>query len=98
MTDELVVHWRLHEIRADAGPREQALAKHPEQRRAQEAKVATARAVLAAIDQRLAESKKRRRALDADIAALESQEKHFEKQSLAVTNDQQFQAIRHEIA
>ena len=98
MTDELRVHWLLHEIDEQAVPREQALAKHPEMRKAQEAKVAAARAALAGVDQRLAESKKRRRTLDADIATLESQEKHFEKQSLAVTNQQQFEAVRHEIA
>src|SRR5262249_32416999 len=98
MTDELRTHWRLHEIDEEAVPREQTLAKHPEQRKAQESKVNAARAAVAAIDQRLADSKKRRRTLDADIAALEAQEKHFEKQSLAVTNQQQFEAIKHEIA
>jgi len=98
VTDELRTHWLLHEIDEQAVPREQALAKHPELRKAQEAKVAAARTAVASIDQRLGDSRKRRRALDADIAALETQEKHFEKQSLAVTNQQQFEAIRHEIA
>lgn len=98
MTDEIRVHWALHLIDEEAVPREQILAKHPEQRKAQEAKVIAARAALAAIDLWIADSKKRRRTLDADIAALEAQEKHFEKQSLAVTNQHQFEAIRHEIA
>ncbi|HEY6194935.1 MAG TPA: hypothetical protein VI504_07840, partial [Candidatus Eisenbacteria bacterium] len=98
MTEELRLHWALHEIDEQAVACEQVLAKHPEQRRAQEARIASARAALAALDQRTADSSRRRRTLDGEIAAFEAQQKHFEKQLLAVTNQHQFEAVQHEIA
>jgi hypothetical protein len=98
VTEELRLHWTLHEIDEQAFVHEQVLGKHPEQRRTHEARIAGARSALAALDQRVAESQKRRRVLDGEIAAFEAQQKHFEKQSLAVTNQHQFEAIQHEIA
>jgi hypothetical protein len=98
VTEELRLHWTLHEIDEQAFAREQLLGKHPEQRRAHEVRIASARTALAALDQRVAESAKRRRTLDGEIAALEAQQKHFEKQSLAVTNQHQYEAVQHEIA
>ncbi len=98
MTEELRLHWALHEIDEQAVACEQVLAKHPEQRRAQEARIASARAALAALDQRTADSSRRRRTLDGEIAAFEAQQKHFERQLLAVTNQHQFEAAQHEIA
>ena len=55
MTDELRVHWVLHETDEQSVAREQQLARHPELRRAHAAKVAAARAALASLDQRIAE-------------------------------------------
>jgi predicted nucleic acid-binding Zn-ribbon protein len=98
VTEELRLHWTLHEIDEQAFARELVLSKHPEQRRAHESRIASARTALAALDQRVAESAKRRRTLDGEIAALEAQQKHFEKQSLAVTNQHQYEAVQHEIA
>ena len=98
MTEELRVHWELHETDEQSVSREQQLARHPELRRAHEAKVAAARAVLAAIDQRLASALQRRRALERDIAAFDVQQKHFEKQLLAVTDQKQYLAVQHEIS
>jgi len=98
VTEELRLHWALHEIDEQAVACEQVLAKHPEQRRAQEARIASARAALAALDQRTADSSRRRRTLDGEIAAFEAQQKHFERQLLAVTNQHQFEAAQHEIA
>jgi hypothetical protein len=98
LTEELRLHWTLHEIDEQTFAHEQVLGKHPEQRRTHEARIAGARAALAALDQRVAESVKRRRTLDGEIAALEAQQQHFEKQSLAVTNQHQFEAVQHEIA
>ena len=98
MTEELRLHWTLHEIDEQAVVREQLLAKHPELRRAQDARLAAARAALQALDQRVAESVRRRRALESEIAALESQQKRFEQQLLAVTTQHQYEAMQHEIA
>jgi predicted nucleic acid-binding Zn-ribbon protein len=98
VTEELRLHWDLHEIDEQAVTREQALAKHPEQRRAHEARVAAAKAALAALDQRVAESVKRRRVLDGEIAAYDVQQKRFEQQLLSVTDQKQFEAMQHEIA
>jgi len=98
VTEELRLHWDLHEIDEQAVTREQALAKHPEQRRAHETRVAAAKAALAALDQRVAESVKRRRVLDGEIAAYDVQEKRFQQQLLSVTDQKQFEAMQHEIA
>ena len=98
MTEELRLHWTLHEIDEQAVAREQLLAKHPEQRRTHEARVAAARTALQALDQRVADSVKRRRVLDGEIAAFDAQQKRFEQQLLAVTNQHQFEAMQHEIA
>ena len=98
MTEELRLHWVLHEIDEQAVTCELALGKHPEQRRVREARIAAARGVLATLDLRTRESVKRRRVLDGEIAGFESQQKHFEKQLLAVTNQHQFEAAQHEIA
>ena len=98
MTEELRVHWELHETDEQSVSREQQLARHPELRRAHEAKVAAARAVLAAIDQRLAAALQRRRALERDITAFDVQQKHFEQQLQAVTDQKQYLAVQHEIS
>ena len=98
MTEELRLHWALHEIDEQAVAREQRLAKHPETRREQTARLTTARAAVQAIDQRLADSLKRRRVLDGEIAAYDSQQQRFEKQMLSVTTQHQLEAMQHEIA
>ncbi len=98
MTEELRLHWILHEVDEQAVVCEAALAKHPEQRKAADAKVAAARSAVAAIDKRLAESAARRRTLDGDIAAFDVQVKRFEKQLESVTDQKQFEAVQHEIA
>ncbi len=98
LSEELRLHWVLHEIDEQAFAHELVLSKHPELRRAQQARIASTRAALSALDGRLAESAKRRRTLDGEIAAFDAQQKHFEKQLLAVTNQHQFEAAQHEIA
>ena len=98
MTEELRQHWALHEIDEQAVVREHALAKQPEARREQTARVNAARAVVAAIDQRLADSQKRRRVLDREIAAYDEQQHRFERQVLSVTTQHQLEALQHEIA
>jgi len=97
VTEELRVHWALHEIDEQAVVREQALALHPEQRRTVATRLAAAQQALAALDQRLADSAKRRRVLDGEIAAFDVQQKRFETQLQAVTDQKQFEAVRHEI-
>jgi predicted nucleic acid-binding Zn-ribbon protein len=98
VTEELRHHWDLHEIDEQAVTREQALAKHPEQRRAHEARVAAARGALAALDQRVSDSSRRRRTLDGEIAAFDAQQRRFEQQLLQVTDQKQYEAVQHEIA
>jgi len=98
VTEELRLHWALHEIDEQAVAREHALAKQPEARREQTARVNAARTAVAAIDQRLTDSQKRRRTLDREIAAYDVQQHHFEKQVLAVTTQHQLEALQHEIA
>lgn len=98
MTEELRHHWDLHEIDEQAVAREQALAKHPEQRRAHESRVAAARTALAALDQRVSDSSRRRRVLDGEIAAFDVQQRRFEQQLLQVTDQKQYDAVQHEIA
>jgi predicted nucleic acid-binding Zn-ribbon protein len=98
VTEELRLHWALHEIDEQAVAREQALAKQPEARREHNAKVTAARAAVQAIDQRLADSAKRRRALDREIAAYDVQLHRYEQQLLSVTTQHQLEAMQHEIA
>jgi hypothetical protein len=98
VTEELRHHWDLHEIDEQAHTREQALAKHPEQRRVHETRVAAARTALAALDQRVADSARRRRVLDGEIAAYDAQQRRFEQQLLQVTVQKQYEAMQHEIA
>ena len=98
MTEELRLHWQLHEIDEQAVAHEHALAKHPEQRRAHEARVTAARAALQAIDQRLGESLLRRRVLDGEIATHDAHLRRYEKQLLSVTTQHQLDAMEHEIA
>ena len=98
MTEELRLHWGLHEIDEQAVAREHVLAKHPEARREHAARVTAARAAVQAIDQRLADSLKRRRVLDGEIAAYDVQQQRFEQQLLSVTTQHQLEAMQHEIA
>jgi predicted nucleic acid-binding Zn-ribbon protein len=98
VTEELRLHWALHEIDEQAVAREHALAKHPEARREHAARVASARAAVQAIDQRLADSARRRRDLDREIATYDEQQHRFEKQLLSVTTQHQLEAMQHEIA
>jgi predicted nucleic acid-binding Zn-ribbon protein len=98
VTEELRVHWELHEIDEQAVAREQALARHPAQRREHESRLAAARSALEALDRRVAESAKRRRVLDGEIAAFDEQQHRFERQLDQVTDQKQFEAVRHEIA
>src|SRR5712692_45011 len=64
LSEELRLHWALHEIDEQAFAHELVLSKHPEQRRTQQARITSARTALAVLDQRVAESLKRRRTLD----------------------------------
>ena len=98
MTEELRLHWALHDIDEQAVACEHTLAKQPEQRRAQETKLAAAHAAVDALDRRVADSVKRRRVLEGEIAAFEAQQKRFESQQLAITNQHQYEALQHEIA
>lgn len=98
MTDELRHHWSLHEIDEEAARHEAERAKLPEQRKTLEARVAAEKRKLDAIDVRAAQLEKRRRELERDIAALETQEKRFRAQLDAVTDQKQYEAVQHEIA
>jgi len=98
VTEELRLHWTLHEIDEQAVAREHSLAKQPEARREHTARVTAARAAVQAIDLRLADSAKRRRVLDRDIAAFDVQQHRFEQQLLSLTTQHQLEAMQHEIA
>ncbi|HTR96427.1 MAG TPA: hypothetical protein VMH61_00850, partial [Candidatus Acidoferrales bacterium] len=98
MTEELLQHWRLHEIDEEAVRHEAERARFPERRRTLAAHVAAERSRLDAHDAHAAQRERRRRELERDIASLEEQEKRFRRQLDAVTNQQQFEAVQHEIA
>lgn len=97
MTEELRLHWALHEVDARSVAHERTLARHREQRAAAETRVSAARKTLAALDQRVAAAQKRRRELEAGIADFDTQQHRFERQLEAVTDQRQFEAVRHEI-
>ena len=98
MTDELLHHWALHLLDEESVRHAAERAKLPELRRAQEARLAAERRKADASAKRAAELVARRRALEGDIAALESQEKKYRTQLDAVTDQKQYEAVQHEIA
>ncbi len=98
MTDELLHHWALHLLDEEAVRLGAERAKLPELRRVQEARIAAERRKLDANTARTGELLARRRALERDIAAFETQEKKFRSQLDAVTDQKQFEAVNHEIA
>ncbi|MFM7231617.1 MAG: zinc ribbon domain-containing protein [bacterium] len=97
MTEELRLHWALHEVDARSVAHERTMLRHREQRTAADTRVAAARKTLAALDQRVADAQKRRRVLEAGIADFDEQQHRFERQLEAVTDQRQFDAVRHEI-
>jgi hypothetical protein len=98
VTEELRVHWELHGLDERAVALEHTLAALPARLRAHESRVSAARAAVDALDRRAADSLRRRRQLEVEIAGLLAQQKRFEQQLLAVTNQQQYEAMQHEIA
>ena len=98
MADDLPLHWSLHEIDEEAVRHEAELAKLPEQRRHHETRIAAEKRRVDAAIRRTAEMLVRRRELERDIAAFETQEAKYRKQLDAVTNQHQFEAVQHEIA
>lgn len=98
MTDELLHHWALHLLDEEAVRHAAERAKLPELRRAQETRLAAETRKCEAAAKRSAELLARRRALEGDIAAIEAQERKFRSQLDAVTDQKQYEAVRHEIA
>lgn len=98
MNEELLHHWALRSVDDEAARLANELGKLPALRRAQEARTGAALAAVRALDERAEVALKRRRALERDIAAFDAQEKHFERQLSAVTDQKQFEAVQHEIA
>lgn len=98
MIDELRHHWALHLLDEEAVRHAAERAKLPELRRVQEARLAAETRKVESNAARGAELLARRRALERDIAAFETQEKRFRTQLDAVTDQKQYEAVQHEIA
>jgi len=98
VNDELLQHWALRSLDDEAARLASELGKLPALRRAHESRVAAARRALAACDDLAGSASQKRRALERDIAAFDAQEKRFEQQLAAVTDQKQFEAVQHEIA
>ena len=98
MNDELLQHWALRSLDDEAARLASELGRLPALRRTHEARVAAARRALAACDGLEASASQKRRALERDIATFDAQEKRFEQQLAAVTDQKQFEAVQHEIA
>ncbi len=97
MTDELLHHWALHLLDEESVRHAAERAKLPELRRAQEARLAAENRKCEAAAKRAADLQARRRALEVDVAALEAQEKKYRAQLDAVTDQKQYEAVRHQI-
>jgi hypothetical protein len=98
VTDELRHHWTLHLLDEDSARHEAQLAKHPEQRKVHETRVAAARKALTANAAQSADAQKQRRVLEQEIAAFDTAEARFQQQLERVTDQKQFEAVQHEIA
>ena len=98
MNDELLQHWALRSLDDEAARLASELGKLPALRRTHESRLAAARRALVICDDLAGSASQQRRALERDIAAFDAQEKRFEQQLAAVTDQKQFEAVQHEIA
>ncbi len=98
MADDLPQHWRLHEIDEEAVRHEAELKKLPARLATHDAKVTAEQRRVDANARAAADRAQRRKAAEGDIAALEVQEAGFKRQLDAVTNQQQFEAVQHQVA
>ncbi|MFN8588022.1 MAG: C4-type zinc ribbon domain-containing protein [Candidatus Eisenbacteria bacterium] len=98
MADDLPLHWRLHLCDEAAVRHEAELKKLPARLAAQDAKVAAEQRRVDANAKSASDRVQRRRAAEGEIAAFETQEAGFKRQLDAVTNQQQFEAVQHQIA
>ncbi|MEO5989641.1 MAG: C4-type zinc ribbon domain-containing protein [Candidatus Eisenbacteria bacterium] len=98
MNDELRHFWALRSVDDEAARLASDLGRLPALRRAHEVRIGSMHRALRALDERAEAALKSRRSLERDIAAFDAQEKHFEHQLSAVTDQKQYEAVRHEIA
>lgn len=98
MADDLPLHWRLHEIDEEAARHEADLKKLPARLATYDTKVAGEQRRVDANAKAAADRAQRRKAAEGDIAAFEAQESGFQRQLDAVTNQQQLDAVQHQIA
>lgn len=98
MADDLPLHWILHELDEEAVRHDSELVKLPELRRVQDQRVAAERRRVDAARARLAELDKQRRVLERELDDFAASEKKYRAQLDLVTNQQQFEAVQHEIA
>ncbi|MEO5616565.1 MAG: C4-type zinc ribbon domain-containing protein [Candidatus Eisenbacteria bacterium] len=98
MSDEIDRLWALKELDEQLVEARAALVRFPEQRRALEARAATERHKLEAMQARLTEAQKKRRELEREVEATGEQERKFSSQLPLVKKNEEYQALLHEIA
>src|SRR5262245_10912678 len=97
MNDELRTLWALHELDDRLVQINEALRKHPAEKRAAEAAVESEQARLAAHQHRISELRTGRRRIEQDIEALGGEEKRFQGQLPMIKKNEEYQALLHEI-
>lgn len=98
MSDEIDHLWALKELDEQLVEAKAALVRFPEQRRALEARAASERVNLDALQAKVAEAQKKRRELEREVEATGEQERKFSAQLPMVKKNEEYQALLHQIA
>lgn len=98
MTEELQALWSLHELDEELVVAQEALAKHPEERKSIEKHLSEERIHLERHKQSVHEHQLKHRELEKDISALEAEERKYASQLPMVKKNEEYQALLHEIS
>lgn len=98
MTEELQALWSLHQLDEELVVAQEALAKHPEERKSIEKHLAEERTHLERHKKAVHDHQLKHRELEKDISALEVEERKYASQLPMVKKNEEYQALLHEIS
>ena len=98
MTEELQALWSLHQLDEELVVAQEALAKHPEERKSIEKRLAEERTHLERHKKALHDHQLKHRELEKDISALEVEERKYASQLPMVKKNEEYTALLHEIS
>jgi uncharacterized protein len=98
VTEELQALWSLHELDEQLVVAQEALAKHPEERKSIEKHLTQERTHLERHKQAVHDHQLKHRELEKDISALEAEERKYASQLPMVKKNEEYQALLHQIS